>query len=185
MDDAGIIALYWARDEAAIAESDAAYGGWCRAVAGRLLADRRDCDECVNDTWLRAWGAMPPHWPECLRAFFAKITRRLALDRLRGANAAKRGSGEAAAAIEELAACLPSGEDVEELAVTDAMREAVDRFLASLGERERDIFLRRYFFCDTPAEIARRYALRRGNVNVILSRTRAALRAFLESEGWI
>ena len=179
MTDTEIIALYWRRDERAISETDAAHGGYCRALASRLLASRDDGEECVNDTWLRAWNTMPPEWPEFLRAFLAKITRRLACDRLRRARAQKRGGGAAELALEELAECIPAPGGPEQSLMARELRLDINRFLASLGERERDVFLRRYFYCDEPAEIALRYGLRRGNVNTILCRTRAKLRCAL------
>lgn len=184
MKDAEIIALYWRRDERAISETDAAHGGYCRALAARLLASRADADECVNDTWLRAWNAMPPEWPEFLRAFLAKICRRLACDRLRRAHAQKRGGGAAELALDELAECIPAPGEPEASLLVRELRGDINRFLSALDERERDIFLRRYFYCEEPAEIAIRYGLRRGNVNTILCRTRAKLRAFLEDGGW-
>ena len=103
MEDAQIVALYWARDEEALRETDRRYGPYCRTVAGRILTAPEEVEECVNDTWLRAWNVIPPQRPTRLRAFLAKITRNLALDRLKAQTRAKRGGGEAALALEELA----------------------------------------------------------------------------------
>ena len=114
MEDCAIIALYWARDEAAIARSQEKYGGYCRAVAGRLLASPQDAEECVSDTWLAAWGSMPPHRPQALRMFFAKLTRRLAFNRYKANTAEKRGGGQLPLVLEELAECVAGSEDVQQ-----------------------------------------------------------------------
>ena len=102
MNDSEIVSLYWARDEAAISESDAKYGAYCRSIAWNILQIDEDADEIVNDTWLGAWNAMPPHRPSVLSTFLGKITRRLSLKRWRFKNARKRGGGETALALDEL-----------------------------------------------------------------------------------
>ena len=106
MEDQKIIELYFDRNETAISETDKKYGSYCHTIAYRILQNLPDAEECVNDTWLRAWNAMPPQRPSVLRQFLAKITRNLSLDRWRGANAEKRGGGEAALALEELGECV-------------------------------------------------------------------------------
>lgn len=102
MDDAAIVALFWARDERAIPAAAEKYGAYCAGIAGSILPDRRDAEECVSDTYLRAWSAMPPHRPAMLAVFLGRITRNLALNRLRSAAAQKRGGGGAEAVFEEL-----------------------------------------------------------------------------------
>ena len=102
MEDARIVELYWARDEAAITESSDKYGGYCYQIAFRILALREDAEECVGDTWHRAWEAMPPSRPGRLDTFLGKITRNLSLDRWRAQRAQKRWQGQAEAALEEL-----------------------------------------------------------------------------------
>ena len=108
MEDARIVELYWERDEAAIAESSAKYGGYCYQIAFRILALREDAEECVNDTWLHAWNAMPPQRPSILSAFFGKLARNLSLDRWRRNRAAKRGGSQVELALHELGDCLPA-----------------------------------------------------------------------------
>ena len=98
MDDATIINLFWARDEAAIPAAQDKYGAYCRAIALGILADARDADECVNDALLRLWRAIPPERPRSLRAFLGRITRNLAINALRDASRQKRGGGAAALA---------------------------------------------------------------------------------------
>ena len=183
MDDAQIIELFFARSEDALAAVSDRYGGYCLTIALRIVPTPEDAEECVSETWLRAWNAIPPQRPKILRLFLGKITRNVSLNRLAAETAAKRGGHEAAAALEEL----------EEVVGTDAVEEAADAaelerciaaFLASQKPQNRKVFLRRYYFFDTTAEIARRCGLREANVLVILSRTRAALRAHLEKEGY-
>lgn len=181
MDDCRIVELYWSRDEAAIAETEKKYGRYCHAVAYRILLDRQDAEECVNDTYIRAWNAIPPHRPERLSVFLGKITRRLALNRYDKAHTQKRG-GEVALALDELSEILADqreGSVVDEL----AMREAVNGFLHSLPEQSRRIFLRRYWHMMPIKEIAKEYGLGISNVKVILMRTRNAFKDYLKGEG--
>ncbi len=186
MDDAQIIELFFARSEDAIAAVSDRYGGYCHAVAIRIVPTPEDAEECVSETWLRAWNAIPPQRPQVLRLFLGRITRNVSLNRLAAETAAKRGGAAklpAASALEEL----------EEVVGTDAVEEAADAaelerciaaFLAAQKPQNRKVFLRRYYYFDTTAEIARRCGLREANVLVILSRTRAALRTYLEKEGY-
>ena len=93
MEDSAIIDLYWAREERALSETDAKYGGYCRSIAHNILKNREDSEECVSDTWLHAWNAMPPQRPSILSSFLGRITRNLSFDRCRRQNAEKRGGG--------------------------------------------------------------------------------------------
>lgn len=185
MDDEKIIELYFERSERAISESGAKYGAYCFKVAFNILDNHEDSEECVNETWFRSWNAIPPKRPSRLAAFFAKITRNLALDRLGEKKAAKRGGGEYIAALEELSECVASDSDAEEEYSRKALEEDINRFLRSVSAKECDIFLSRYFYLETAAETARRYGLSEGNVSVILSRTRKKLREFLIKEGYV
>lgn len=182
MEDHDIIAMYWARDERAIAESDGKYGALCLTLAGRILPQREDAEECVSDTWLRAWNAMPPQRPRQLSAFFARIVRNLSFDLWRQQHADKRCA--VTVALEELGDCLAAPEGVEEPLRQKELCAALDRFLRSLPARERGIFLRRYFYVEPTAEIAARYQLREDHVLTILSRTRKRLRQQLRKEGF-
>ncbi len=184
MEDALIIELYWQRNEDAIKETDNKYGAYCFSVANNVLRDKGEAEECVNDTYLRAWNAMPPKRPSLLRAFLAKITRRLAFNRYDANAAKKRGGGETAAVLEELAECIASETDVESEYMAKELGECVRNFVNTLPERDGNVFVRRYFFVDTVGEIAKRYGLKENNVAVILSRTRAKLKKTLEREGY-
>lgn len=180
MEDAAIIALYWERSESAVERTQAKYGARCRGIAWNILRSDADSEECVNDTWLRAWEAMPPERPEKLGAFLGRITRNLALDRLKKRGSQKRGGGRLELALSELEECVPSGGDpADEL----ALRELLDRFLASLSEEARVIFLRRYWYMLSVEEIARGMGASRSKVKSSLMRSREKLRALLEKEG--
>lgn len=185
MEDAQIVELYWNRDERAITKTAERYGPYCRTVAGRILPDPGEAEECVNDTWLRAWNAIPPQRPRSLGAFLSKITRNLAFDRLKARGRVKRGGGELTLALEELGECVSPSDSVEEEVQRKELEGAVRAFLRGLPPRDRDIFLRRYFFVEPVGEIAARYAMGENAVSAVLSRTRKKLRTHLEREGWI
>lgn len=183
MDDESIIGLYWARSELAITRTQEKYGDSCRAVAMNILRSRADSEECVNDTYLRAWESMPPQRPERLRAFLARITRNLALDRLKKRTRQKRGGGQLELALSELEECVPSGDDPAGRADELVLREALDRFLSELSEDARVIFLRRYWYVLSVDEVARCLGVSRSKVKSSLMRSRAKLRDMLEKEG--
>jgi len=185
MTDDQIVALYWQKDEAALRESELKYGRYCRTLAERILRNAEDAAECVNDVYMRAWESIPPQRPQYLRAFLAKLTRNLAIDRFRAHTAGKRGGGETDAVLDELAEIIGSQDTAESTVTANELGAAVSRFLYSQPRREADVFVRRCFFADSPGEIAKRYGLSEGNVRVILSRTRRKLRAYLESEEYL
>ena len=108
MEDSAIIDLYWAREERALSETDTKYGGYCRSIAHNILKNREDSEECVSDTWLHAWNAMPPQRPSILSSFLGRITRNLSFDRCRRQNAEKRGGGSLPLALDELSECVPA-----------------------------------------------------------------------------
>ena len=185
MKDSEIVDLYWARDERAVAETETKYGRYCLAIAGNILADREDARECVNDTWMGAWNAMPDARPNILSAFLGKITRHLALDRWRAKYAAKRGGGETPLVLGELMDCAPAaGGPEEELAIKE-LTGAVDDFVRALPAVEMGVFLRRYWYLDSVADIADAFGFSRSKVKSMLARTRKKLRALLEKEGLI
>ena len=185
MEDQQIIALYWSRDPQAIEHSSRKYGAYLFTVAHRILSSREDCEECVNDTWLRAWNGMPPQRPDILRMFFAKITRNLAFDVFKSHHAEKRGGGQVDLALEELAECIPHETDVEDQLLAEALGETVRQFVAALPPREADVFARRYFFAEPVKDIAQSYGLRPNHVSVLLRRTREKLKEYLLEEGWL
>lgn len=185
MTDDEIIESYWRREERAIRESDAKYGRYLFSIADHILYSREDSEECVNDTWLRAWRAIPPARPAKLKLYFAKITRNLALSRYAARNAGKRGGGEVALILDELSEVLREPDEVESEYMAKELAKAVNLFVHTLSERECNIFVRRYFYSEEIPEIAERYGISARNVTVTLSRTRGKLRQYLEKEGLV
>lgn len=182
MEDHAIVDLYWARDPEAIRRTGEKYGNYCRAIARNILPDRRDAEECVNDAWLGAWNAMPEARPRLLAPFLGKITRNLALDRWRAGHTEKRGGGELPLVLEELAECVSPADTLQAVEAAE-LEAAVNRFLRALPERECNVFLRRYWFSEPMADIARRYGMREATVRTSLFRSREKLRHHLEKEG--
>ncbi len=183
MDDQHIIELYWARDEEAIRYTADRYGQYCYAIAYHILSVREDSEECVNDTYLDAWNSMPPHRPNVLSAFLGKITRRIAIDRWREGRAQKRGGGEMALALDELSECVASHSDVTREVETLEVAAGVQRFLNTLPDTERRIFVRRYWHMEPIASLAERFGYGQSRVKSMLHRTRAKLRRYLDEEG--
>lgn len=183
MEDQEIIARFFARDEDGLTAARARYEPYCAAVARSLLNDPRDQEECLSDTWLRAWNAIPPQRPRSLGAFLAKITRNLAINRLRDGNAQRRGGGQVPLALEELRECVsPEGSPEGELD-RQAAEEALNRFLDGLPPLQREVFLRRYWYLDSIEDIARRAGWSKSRVTTTLHRLRVRLRAHLIQEG--
>lgn len=185
MEDREIVGLYWARDEEAIGESRRKYGGYCTSISQRILDREEDVEECVADTWLGAWNAIPPHRPAVLSTFLGKLVRRLSIDRWRRGKARKRGGGELDLALEELRECVAGSENVERELERREMEGLMARFLGALPQDQRQVFLRRYWYLDPVAEVARRFGCSESKVTSMLHRTREKLRKTLEKEGWI
>lgn len=185
MNDQEILDLYFARSEQAIAESSAKYGRYCHTIAMNILYNPEDSEECVNDTWLRAWGAIPPKRPQLLRSFFGCITRHLALNRWEYESAGKRGRGEAAAALEELAECIPDPQAVQTDTLPEriTLSDCINRFLENQKPENRILFVRRYFYLTEIRELAEAYGFTESKVKMTLSRMRTQLQAALEKEG--
>ncbi len=183
MEDSTIIDLYWAREERALHETEAKYGGYCHSIAHNILQNREDSEECVSDTWLHAWNAMPPQRPSILSSFLGRITRNLSFDRCRRQKAEKRGGGALPLALDELAECVSAPGRVDETLEAQELAEAIDRFLRQLPERECSLFLRRYWYVESIQTIAARYQLRENTVKSMLFRTREKLRRYLAGEG--
>lgn len=184
MEDRRIIELYVHRDENAIAETSKKYGSYCFLIANRILNNREDSDECVNDTWFKVWNLIPPTIPEFLNLFLAKIIRNLSFDRYRIKSANKRGNGEIALVLDELEEVVAGSSDVESDYERKELIEAINSYLYSLSKRECNIFIRRYFYVESIREIAKRYDIKENNVSMILSRTRKKLKEHLKQEGF-
>lgn len=185
MEDSQIIELYWRKNADAISETADKYGAYCFTIANNILHSAEDSEECVNDTWLHAWNAMPPQRPAVFRIFLAKITRNLSLNRFQARNVEKRGGGEIRLVLDELSECLAGGTDVEAAYEAAELEQCIRCFVRSLPERERNVFVRRYFFTEPVAEIAARYGLTANHIMVMLSRTRKKLKLALKKEGFL
>ncbi len=181
MEDAAIVDLYWARDERAIAQSETKYGRMLRSVSRGLVGNDADAEECVNDTYLDTWNAIPTARPDYLGAFMAKITRRISIDRFRKEHREKRGGmGEL---VDELTDCIPDASPTPpEEFETGVLRESLNRFLEELPKEGRLLFVGRYFFSKSVAELAKEFHLSESNVKVRLFRLREVLRRQLEKE---
>ena len=183
MEDRKIVDLYWQRDENAIPETAAKFGGYCRTIAYNILSDAEDAEECLNDTWLGAWNTMPTNRPNKLAPYLGKLSRWISLTRLREKTSLKRGGGETELVLDELAEAVDSGADVEKAVELKELNAALRRFLKNLGETERQVFLARYWFIASIAEIAEKFGFSESKVTSMLHRTRKKLLAYLKEEG--
>jgi len=182
MEDHAIIELYNQRSERAIAESDRKYGRYCGAVAMRILQNAEDAEECVSDTWLRSWQAIPPARPRILKAFFGKITRNLSLNRLEREHADKRGGGETRVLLDELAECIADAGAAEWSADRAVITDVLNRFLADLPEENRKVFVRRYWYMEPVSEIAASLGSGESRIKMMLQRARKELSKRLAAE---
>jgi len=185
MQDEEIIALYWQRDERAITETSVQYGAYCYKIADHILNNDADVEECINDTWLKTWNAIPDQRPSRFSAFLAKITRNLALDRWNYETAKKRGGCAAVIALDELEECIAGASNPEKEYEATQLVSDINRFLKLLPEREQSIFMLRYFYVESVACIAKKHGISENNVSAILSRTRKKLKKYLLKEGYL
>ena len=183
MNDREIVNLYWQRSEQAITETAQKYGRYCQIIAYNILENSEDAEECVNDTWMSAWNAMPDKRPERLSPFLARITRNFALTRVVRRRAKKRGGGEVALALEGLDECLAADCDLEKELEDRELSRVIDAFIGQLGEEERLVFVSRYWFVATEREIAEKLGMSRSGVSAMLKRTREKLKIYLLREG--
>jgi len=182
MEDAKIVALYLERAEAAVLETEKKYGRYCRYIACRILDSDEDAGEIVNDTLLTLWNTIPPKRPDPLKPYIGTVCRNLALNAWNARHTQKR--GEVPLVLEELAECIPAGDNGETLGESLALREALNAFLRSLPRKTRNIFVRRYYYAGSVAEIAAEYAMKESAVAMLLLRTRRKLKDYLEKEGF-
>ena len=183
MEDSQIVELYWQRQDQAIAESDRKYGPYCGSIAKNICGNPEDAEECVSDTWLTAWNQIPPRRPSVLSAFFGTITRNAAINRVRAMKREKRGGGQMDLVLSELEQCIPAPDNVEQEIESRELAGAVRSFVSGLKAGERDIFLGRYYYLASTAEIARRLGCSQSKVKTTLYRLRNRLAAYLKEEG--
>lgn len=182
MDDKELLDLFSERSERAISETQQKYGSLCITLAERILGNREDAEECVNDALLIAWNSIPPECPRNLPAYLNVLTRNIALNRLKADNRLKRGRGQIPAVLDELAECIPAAETVEAEYDRRSFRAVMERFLDTLPRDTRVIFVRRYWYMNSCREIADAYQMSESKVRVSLTRTRRKLKTFLEKE---
>ena len=162
MEDAAIVDLYWQRSDLAISETENKYGRYCRTIACNICGDESDAEECVSDTWLRAWNRMPTERPAVLSAFLGCITRSIAINKIRAKHRIKRGGGQA-----------PLAE----------LEAAIGRFVAGLSGTDKQAFVLRYWYLAPVAAIAQRLGCREAKIKSSLFRSRKKLKAYLQEEG--
>ena len=184
MKDQEIIALYWKRDENAIKETKRKYEPYVFKIAQNILNDSRDSEECINDTYLKAWNSMPPHSPLHLSLYLAKITRECSIDRWRHKKSLKRRCSEYAHSLSEIEECIKTQTAGKEIIDLQLLKETIQSFLDSLSKEERCIFIERYYYMDPVTEIARHHAFSVSKTKSILYRIRNKLRQHLIKEGY-
>jgi RNA polymerase sigma-70 factor (ECF subfamily) len=175
--------LFFDRDERAIKETQNEYGDYCLSVAYNIIGNRLDAEECVNDAYLRVWNSIPPARPINFKAFIAKITRNLAIDKIKHRTAKKR--DVATVAFEELEGTLAA----EELFISDGvgmeeLQKAINKFLYTQSPRDRAIFILRYFYCESVSIVAKKMCTSESNTSKILKKTREELKEYLKKEGY-
>lgn len=182
LDDASIIDLYWERSEEAITATDEKYKGLCLHIAGNILSDRCDAEECLNDTYLAMWNKIPESRPKYLPAFIGRIIRNISLKRCEYNNARKR-NPEVMLSLDELDECIPSSIDVESSCDAAELGRIITEFLKSQSKRSRVVFVRRYWYYDSVKEISKKLDIPENTVKQLLFRTRKQLKEYLRKEG--
>lgn len=187
MEDADIVELLFARSETGLGEAGRKYGRYCLSIARNILGTEEDAEECFSDALNRLWDTVPPKKPERLSVYMGILTRSIALDRYRAGKSEKRGGGELPACIDELEiAAENGGGSPEREAENGELKDALESFLLTLSQRERMIFLRRYWYASPIPEIAEDYRMTEVNVRVTLHRTKKKLEKYLKERGiWI
>ena len=183
MEDRQIVDLYWQRSDLAISETNQKYGRYCHCIAYRICGTDEDAEECVNDTWLRAWNLMPDQRPTILSAFLGRITRNFAINLIKTKNRIKRGGGEAVLALDELEECIPGGRNPEQALEEKELEKAIGRFVSQLPQPEKTIFVLRYWRVAPIDEISEKLQFSKGKIKSSLFRTRRKLRDYLQEEG--
>ena len=183
MEDTAIVDLYWKRSDRAISETDRKYGRYCHSIAFNFVRNNEDAEECVNDTWFRAWNLMPDKRPSVLSTFLGGITRNLAISVYRRETSQKRGGSEMPVALDEMSECVPSDADLEQDYEIKEFEEAIGMFVSALPEIEQKVFVARYWYLAPISEIAERMHFTQGKTKSMLFRIRNKLRVYLREEG--
>lgn len=181
-DDEKIIDLFFERDQQGIRELDMKYGKICHNLSYNIVNNRQDAEECVNDAYLGAWNAIPPERPNPLLSYMVKIVRNLSLKTYWKKEAAKRNSIYTIA-MQEIEACIAGQKTVEDEVEARELARIIESFLDTLAVKERVIFMRRYAYIDTYADIAKRVGISEKNVSVRLTLIRQKMKQYLIERG--
>ena len=184
MEDKDIVALYWNRDERAIAETSCKYHSYCMHIAMNILSGYEDSEECVNDTYLNAWNSIPPHKPKFLSTFLGKIVRNVSFNKYKATHALKRGGYEISLILDELVEIVSDNESVEGIVIRNELSASINQFINVLSDEKRYIFIRRYWYSDSISAIAIQCDRTENSVSVELNRIRKMLRAYLIERGY-
>ena len=182
MEDRHIVELYLQRNERAIAETHAKYGRYCHYIAYNILSSNEDAEEIVNDTYLKVWNRIPPDRPDPLKPYVGMISRQLALNAYEEQHTQKR--GQITLVLDELAECLPGDDENWDVVSGVALHDSLNTFLRGLSQKTRNIFIRRYWYTSSIAEIAEEYSMKESAVAMLLLRTRNKLKTHLQKEGF-
>lgn len=185
LDDDKIIELYWQRDEEAIEATDFKYRKYLYKIAYNIVRDNVDCEECLNDTYLGSWNAIPPSKPSVLKAFLTTIMRRISIKRYHNNLRKKVIPSEMTVSLSELEDFIVGDEDVGDDFDAVKLGEIISNFVRCLSEREKFIFMSRYYLAEPIDIIARNLGLSRSTINKELAAIRSALKEKLESEGYL
>ena len=184
MDDSKIVQLYWDRNEQALTATSDKYGNYCITIAKNILGNKEDAEECVNDTYMRAWNSLPPHRPNILSTYLGKITRNLSFNLYKRNTADKRGGGEVPVVLDEIVDLVSDTDDVEKEIDRRELVKAIDDFLGKLPADKRSIFICRYWYFDSISNIASRFGMTNNYVSVLLNRLRLKLHNYLLERGF-
>ena len=184
MTDEKIVQLYWDRDTSALAETQAKYNRYLTKIAYNILGDMEDSLECANDTYFHAWKSIPPHRPSVLSTYLAKITRRVAIDRVRKKSREKRIPSEYVFSLSELEDCIPSHSKAEQSFEAEELGKLINTYLKTISPEARRLFIGRYFFMDSLKDVARYCGMNEAKAKSMLYRTRCGLKKYLEQEGY-
>lgn len=185
MTDEQIVELYWERDESALAATQQKYSRYLTKIAYNILTDMEDSLECVNDTYLRAWKAIPPNRPTVLSTFLGKITRRTAIDVLRRKSRDKRIPSEYLFSLSELAECVSDENSIEGQIEAEVLAKAINAYLRTISKEARQLFIGRYYYLDSLKEVAEYCGMSESKAKSMLYRIRCGLKAYLEQEGYV
>ncbi|MBD5384680.1 MAG: sigma-70 family RNA polymerase sigma factor [Ruminococcaceae bacterium] len=184
MDDKEIVQLFLKRDERALNELQSKYERLCRSIAENILKNRTDAEECVNDAYFKVWNSIPPYEPKSLSSFVARVAKNTALDIYDAYHTEKRGGGDTPLSLDELGDLVSGGSSVESGAENRELLAEINAFLSSISSEKRRMFVNRYWYFYSTAELAEMYGMREHSIVVTLARTRKALKEYLRKRGF-